>query len=256
MSASWNYRPYHRATAIEIGQLEAKRPVLQTAHFHPEVQVAAVSHGSHAYWTPLGEFCASAGDIVMIPASLPHASRGSMASIVTHLYVPPDHPAVRGVVVPQILRGIGAQSPSEIIDAVGSVRREPLRDARHAATIAWPACLPDRNLDVGAMAVRLGYSTDGFIRAFKRQFGMTPAAYLVAHRLAQARAQLRAGDAVADVAYATRFADQSHFGRLFRRAYGATPAVYRSAFAPTESVVERGARGRSISFQTGRRARG
>ena len=62
---------------------------------------------------------------------------------------------------------------------------------------------------------------------------MTPAAYRVAQRLASARAELKQGSAVADVAYAAGFADQSHFGRLFRRAYGATPAAYRSAFVRT-----------------------
>jgi AraC-like DNA-binding protein len=45
-----------------------------------------------------------------------------------------------------------------------------------------------------------------------------------------ARSQLKKGGTVADVAYATSFADQSHFGRLFLRAYGATPGAYRSAF--------------------------
>ncbi|MGY4480592.1 helix-turn-helix domain-containing protein [Bradyrhizobium sp. USDA 3364] len=232
MTALWNYRPYHRATTIEMGRLETTWPMFQAAHFHSEVQVAAISCGSRRYRTPSGEFRAFAGEIVMIPAGLPHASEGSAASIVTHLYVPGDHPAVCGVVAPQTIRGLRAQSPDEIIDAVGSVRRDSDRDGRRTAALAMPEQVLDQTLDVGAMAAQLGYSTDGFIRAFKRQFGMTPAAYRVAHRLASARAQLKQGCAVADVAYATSFADQSHFGRLFRRAYGATPAVYRSAFMP------------------------
>jgi AraC-like DNA-binding protein len=52
----------------------------------------------------------------------------------------------------------------------------------------------------------------------------------LADRLMNARSQLKKGGTVADVAYATSFADQSHFGRLFLRAYGATPGAYRSAF--------------------------
>jgi transcriptional regulator GlxA family with amidase domain len=60
---------------------------------------------------------------------------------------------------------------------------------------------------------------------------MTPIAYRIALRLASARSHLKRGEAVADVAYACSFSDQSHLGRLFRRAYGATPAAYRSAFA-------------------------
>lgn len=233
MSALWNYRPYQRAACIEIGRLETIRPISQAAHFHSEVQVAAVSHGSRVYRTPLGEFCGSAGDIVIIPAGLPHASHGDVAAVVTHLYVPADHPAAHGVVVPQIIRGMRAQSPSEIIDAVGSARRGGDRGGRSAAALVLPQQVLDQELAVGALAKQLGYSTDGFIRAFRRRFGMTPAAYRVAQRLASARAELKQGSAVADVAYAAGFADQSHFGRLFRRAYGATPAAYRSAFVRT-----------------------
>ncbi|MBR0798222.1 helix-turn-helix domain-containing protein [Bradyrhizobium jicamae] len=235
MSASWSYRPYHRADGVEMGRLETARPMSQAAHFHDEIQVAAVCHGWRAYWTPRGEFRASAGDIVMIPSGLPHASHGSAASII-HLYLPCGHPAAHDVLVPQIIRGMRARSPGEIIDAVGSVRREGDLDDRHAATVVLPKQFLDQDIDVGAMAAQFGYSTDGFIRAFKRQFGMTPAAYRVAHRLTRARAQLKQGCAVADVAYATCFADQSHFGRLFRRAYGATPAAYRSAFTPACGV--------------------
>jgi AraC-like DNA-binding protein len=182
---------------------------------------------------PLGDFYATAGDIIMIPAHMPHASRGSSASIVTHLYVPSDHPSVRGIVVPQIIRCVRAQSPSDIFDAIGSMCRDGRRDNQSASTGALSKQVLDQELDVSSIAAQLGYSTDGFIRAFRRQFGMTPAAYRLAHRLMNARLQLKKGDTVADVAFATSFADQSHFGRHFRRAYGATPGAYRSAFTPT-----------------------
>jgi AraC-like DNA-binding protein len=232
MSAPWNYRPYDGATAIEVGRLESTRPISLTAHFHPEVQVAAVTQGWRAYATPLGDFCASCDDIVVIPARLPHASHGSAASIVTHLYVPSDHPAAHGIVVPQIIRRVRAQSPGDILDAIGSMRREGRRDNQdnRSAPGALPDHLLDQEFDVSSIAAQLGYSTDGFIRAFRRQFGMTPAAYRLAHRLLSARSRLKKGGSVAEVAYATSFADQSHLGRLFRRAYGATPGAYRSAF--------------------------
>jgi AraC-like DNA-binding protein len=229
MSAPWNYRPYDGATSIEIGRLETTCPISLTDHFHPEVQVVAVTHGWRAYSTPLGDFRASPGDIIVIPARLPHASYGSSASIVSHLYVPSDHPAARGIVVPQIIRYVRAQSPSDILDAIGSMRRDGRREYRSALG-ALPEQVLDQELDVSSIAEQLGYSTDGFIRAFRRQFGMTPAAYRLAQRLLNARSQLKKGGTVAEVAYSTSFADQSHLGRLFRRAYGATPAAYRLAF--------------------------
>jgi AraC-like DNA-binding protein/quercetin dioxygenase-like cupin family protein len=230
VSVLWNYRLYNRAASIEMGQLEAACPISQAAHFHPEVQVVTVTHGWRGYWTPLGEFRACPGELLIIPARLPHASHGSSASIVTHLYVPSDHPSARGVVVPQIIRCVRARSPGDILDAIGSMRRDGRPDNQSASTHTLPEQVLEQELHVSAIAAQLGYSTDGFIRAFRRQIGMTPAAYRLAHRLMNARSQLKKGGTVADVAHATSFADQSHLGRLFRRAYGATPGAYRSAF--------------------------
>jgi hypothetical protein len=116
MNAFWNYRPYNRATSIEMGRLETTYPISPTTHLHLEVQVAAVAHGWRVYSTPLGDFCASPGDMIIIPAHLPHASRGSAASIVTHLWVPSDHPSTHGIVVPQIIRGVRARSPGDVLD--------------------------------------------------------------------------------------------------------------------------------------------
>lgn len=183
------------------------------------------------YMTTFGEFCATLGDIVVIPAGVPHASYGGPDSIVTHLYVPSDHAAVREISRPLRIRHSLATSPDEILDAIGSHEpwpRDPALPARRAALTELVSC---DGLDIRAIAARQGRSTDGFIRRFKREVGMTPAAYRLALRLASARARLKRGDTVADVAYAGSFSDQSHLGRLFRRAYGATPAAYRSAFA-------------------------
>ena len=74
----------------------------------------------------------------------------------------------------------------------------------------------------------LGYSPDGFTRSFRRWVGTTPAKYRIAHRLTMARSMIRKSATLADVAFATGFADQSHLGRCFLRAFGTTPAAYRS----------------------------
>lgn len=64
-------------------------------------------------------------------------------------------------------------------------------------------------------------------RAFQREFGTSPHAYLVRLRLRAARKLLAAGHTPAEVAAEVGFADQSHLGRWFRRAYRMTPATYR-----------------------------
>ena len=64
-------------------------------------------------------------------------------------------------------------------------------------------------------------------RIFKTHVGLAPHAYSIHARLARGKDLLREGHAVSDVAIATGFADQSHFGRHFVRATGVTPASYR-----------------------------
>jgi AraC-like DNA-binding protein len=240
MSNSWNYRPWATDPLIEVGRLSAAKPIALACHVHPDVQISAVRTGWRVYTTSIGEFRATAGDIVVIPGGVPHSSHGGEGSIVTHLYVSSAHTAVRGVARPQRLRHSRASSPEDLLVAVGAA---DLKDeARFSTSLDLAKLVLSNDLEIGVMAERSGYSSDGFIRAFKRQIGMTPGAYRLAMRLAASRARLKKGDTVADVAYAGFFADQSHFGRHFRRAYGVTPAAYRIGFAV----------GRSISFQTRR----
>jgi AraC-like DNA-binding protein len=136
---------------------------------------------------------------------------------------------VKGILRPHRIQAGRATSPDEILDAIGSYERWPTDPApgKRAVLTELVSC---GGRDMRTLAARQGRSTDGFIRLFKREVGMTPAAYGLALRLASARTRLRQGDTVADAAYASAFSDQSHLGRLFRRAYGTTPAAYRAAF--------------------------
>ncbi|ASU37642.1 AraC family transcriptional regulator [Herbaspirillum sp. meg3] len=65
------------------------------------------------------------------------------------------------------------------------------------------------------------------IRQFRRRYGMTPHALQLDMRINLARDFLRHGASLADVAYRTGFADQSHFHRAFKARVAATPAQYQ-----------------------------
>jgi AraC family transcriptional regulator len=65
---------------------------------------------------------------------------------------------------------------------------------------------------------------------FRRFYGMTVASYLRQLRVEYAcRELIGSKAALADIALAAGFADQSHFGRTFKRAMRMTPAEYRAA---------------------------
>ena len=75
-----------------------------------------------------------------------------------------------------------------------------------------------------------GLSRYQLIRGFARALGLTPHAYIVQTRLALARRLIRSGEPIADVAFRTGFADQSHLSNAFRRQFGVSPGSYCSGF--------------------------
>jgi len=66
------------------------------------------------------------------------------------------------------------------------------------------------------------------IRSFKQVFGQTPHAFQLDQRINRAKRLLRQGHALADVAHALGFADQSHFQRHFKKRHALTPRAYQT----------------------------
>jgi hypothetical protein len=135
MPVYWRYARSGHVQAFEIGKLQALVPLPLANHFHWEVQVAVVVEGWRLFSTPAGLFRAMPGDIVVIPARMPHASKGSTTSTVTHLYIEENHPMVQGIVIPQIVRSAHARSPEDVIDLIGSMRRAPRREIRNVRVL-------------------------------------------------------------------------------------------------------------------------
>lgn len=80
------------------------------------------------------------------------------------------------------------------------------------------------DVTVQALATQAGLSRAHLTRAFTATYGMAPHAYLNMVRIRRAQAALRQGNAVADVAAACGFADQSHLTRRFKGQVGMAPA--------------------------------
>ena len=64
------------------------------------------------------------------------------------------------------------------------------------------------------------------LRAFRKQIGLPPHAYLNHVRVHHAKQLLASGDSITDAALATGFADQSHLHRHFKKMVGVTPGQY------------------------------
>ncbi len=84
-------------------------------------------------------------------------------------------------------------------------------------------------VELADLARLAGLSRSHFIRAFRRETGLTPHAYLMDRRFRAASRLLERGEAPGVVAAACGFFDQSHLNRVFKARMGVTPGVYRAA---------------------------
>lgn len=81
------------------------------------------------------------------------------------------------------------------------------------------------------LAAIAGVSRFQLLRRFQEVHGAPPHAWLLSRRAERARAAIRAGAPLAQVAADCGFADQSHMTRVFVRRYGVTPGAWRNARA-------------------------
>ena len=88
----------------------------------------------------------------------------------------------------------------------------------------------ERNVGLDELASAAGIGKFRLIRLFRERTGLPPHALQIAHRIRAARRLLEAGEGIADTAFATGFADQSHMHRHFQRSLGLTPARYQQRF--------------------------
>ena len=88
---------------------------------------------------------------------------------------------------------------------------------------------PAAPLTLAELAEACGLSQFQFLRAFAKATGLTPHAYLLQRRIQEARRLIAVGTPLAEAAFASGFADQSHMTRLFVRNFGLSPGAYAAA---------------------------
>lgn len=227
-------------------------------HTHPTLSIGVVDRG-HSRFVCEGTVARlSPGDLVVVPAAIVHSCNpeGSAWSY-QMLYLdrdwaaacgdgrPPFHAAVlRDEALYAAYCRVGdllfSATPVTVKEAalhafVGDLWRRLAGDA--LAPCARPArlarvrqLLAERCAEpwpLSALTEVAGMSRRRLIDAFKSETGMTPHAWLLDLRVNRAKALLRAGVPLAQVAQELCFADQSHLQRVFKRHAAITPKRYR-----------------------------
>jgi AraC-like DNA-binding protein len=90
----------------------------------------------------------------------------------------------------------------------------------------WETRARKANYNAGALARQCGFCLRQLERFFQETKGIPPRQWLLALRLADAAARLRAGVPIKQVAVQSGFASLSAFYRAFKRQFGVTPLEY------------------------------
>jgi transcriptional regulator GlxA family with amidase domain len=122
----------------------------------------------------------------------------------------------------------GGQAQFSAQLAAQLAEHEPIREVQ-----AWVAENADSDLSVEALAARAAMSTRNFARVFRREVGMTPAAYVEAVRVERAQRELEGTRASVDsIARRCGFGTPETMRRAFNRRLGLGPTEYRARFRP------------------------
>jgi transcriptional regulator GlxA family with amidase domain len=124
------------------------------------------------------------------------------------------------------LKRPGGQAQFSSHLAAQLAERDPLREIQ-----GWIADHLDGDLRVEVLAERASMSPRNFARAFRREVGMTPAAYVTELRVERARQRLESGaEPIDQVAIGVGFGTPETMRRAFARRVGVAPAEYRNRF--------------------------
>ncbi|QIR29041.1 helix-turn-helix transcriptional regulator [Kluyvera genomosp. 3] len=206
-------------------------------HSHPQLSIGAILEGGTRCVCDGLEYLLSPGDLIVIPAHAPHSCNPIQGKPRSYhmLYIDTPLPLARQVIrhgaLFRLYLNVVEQMSTDALTALLSALslsangEETLRATSQQLQqelLANPVSPP--SLD--EFATRFSLRKETLIRTFKQDTGLTPGSFLNNSRVEYAKARLRAGDDIADVAYQSGFADQSHFHKTFVSYTAATPRQY------------------------------
>jgi len=257
----------HRFPSIGVTAMELRSNHSFPRHTHDEYGIGVVLAGAQRSWSGVGWVESLSGDVITVNPGELHDGH-PINGAVRHwriIYLDPDALARR--FVPDAGREIEFVSPSLrdpdlggwvnlLFDRLGNgadrlgieeilahlVRRLAAPAARpefHSRTCSVPVMKarsridddPSGPLTLSELATLAGVSRYQIVRAFARELGTTPYAYVLQCRVRLARRLLVKGETLAAAAQLAGFADQSHMTRAFVRQLGISPGRYLAAGA-------------------------
>lgn len=103
-----------------------------------------------------------------------------------------------------------------------------LQDRRLSPLIQAIVNHPEQDWSIEKMLNPAHLSRAQFMRVFKQKIAMSPHAFVMKRRLEKAAMYLnQSAESILNIALATGFQSETHFGKAFKAKYGIQPSLYR-----------------------------
>ncbi len=236
-------------------------------HSHDQFGVGVIASGGQRSWSGVGTVRALAGDVIMVNPGEIHdgAPLDGGAREWRIIYLDPavvtreaeeEFGGPAEIVRPVATDPLLARLVKELFDSFTPAHLDHLdREERLLRSIVWlfrkhgmakflssgrsPSVIraveridsaPESHVSLAELAALVGLSRFQLLRAFSRELGITPYAYVIQRRVILAQRFLANGQPLVQAAIQAGFSDQSHMTRAFVRQVGVTPSYYRAAF--------------------------
>ncbi|QHG64767.1 helix-turn-helix transcriptional regulator [Pseudomonas putida] len=242
---------------VEARRVGDGRKVCYAAHSHESFSIGVITGGCSTYLSGASQVEVMAGTTVLMNPGVVHTCNPIAGQPWSYLMLFVDLPwlRARGFVLPvqtvstspdlysHLLQVFADLFDNELADREDRLERffrdlprylQPLVDEARVdhpqldAAAAFIRAHRTDPLSLGDVCAACGLSRAYLIRAFRQRFGLTPHGYLLDQRVQHARALLRKGRAIAEVAQEAGFADQAHLQRAFKQHLATTPGHYRT----------------------------
>jgi len=255
----------HRVQSMGITAMELTSNHSFPRHTHDEYGIGVMLSGAQRSWSGVGQVEASQGDVITVNPGELHDGYPIDGGIRRWRIIYFDPKVLARLFIPELTRETEFISPSlrdpgtaawvnvlfsrlssgadqlgveevvtHLVLRLQSPNIRPMRDlanssapvAKARSRIEEDPASPITLFDLSALS---GMSRYQIVRAFARELGTTPYAYVIQCRVRLARKLLINGETLAAAAQRAGFADQSHMTRAFVRQLGISPGRYRAA---------------------------
>ena len=255
----------HRSPIGGIDAMELASNHSFPRHTHDEYGIGVVLSGAQRSWSGVGQVESLPGDVITVNPGELHDGIPIDGSVRRWRIIYFDPPVLVQEFMSETTREIEFVSPSlrdpvlggyvnllfdrltggadrlgveetliEVVERLVSGDSRPLNEFRRSTPPVAKARAridedPSSQITLSELAALSGVSRYQIVRAFARELGTTPHAYVVQCRVRLARQFLLKGETLATAAQRAGFADQSHMTRAFVRQFGITPGRYLAA---------------------------